>query len=246
MGHTTMTDQLAEICAKTYKEQAVWFLNCFWEEFAEKEAETVWKYVLKNNELDLENHENGSGLDEMKAHVFLENFAETLTVREMRDKLRSTGAIGQNDRPKTVPITHYLLYKYNADWKTLIDKTRQGDNKEEMQKAQEMLAEVQEAFRVSEAKAREAEAKASEAEAKAREADAKAREADAKASEEEAVKRENEARQAEAPFKAAQDEVLSALAEVKKQEDEYNGKIADCERRSTQGGVVQQKPELHL
>merc|ERR1712137_383755 len=53
-------------------------------------------------------------------------------------------------------------------------------------------------------------------------------------------KRENEARQAEAPFKAAQDEVLSALAEVKKQEDEYNGKIADCERRSTQGGVVQQ------
>merc|ERR1712137_693687 len=264
--HTTMTDQLAEICAKTYKEQAVWFLNCFWEEFAEKEAETVWKYVLKNNELDLENHENGSGLDEMKAHVFLENFAETLTVREMRDKLRSTGAIGQNDRPKTVPITHYLLYKYNADWKTLIDKTRQGDNKEEMQKAQEMLAEVQEAFRVSEAKAsearqalleaqqkesaavsreneakaREAEAKASEAEAKAREADAKAREADAKASEEEAVKRENEARQAEAPFKAAQDEVLSALAEVKKQEDEYNGKIADCERRSTQGGVVQQ------
>merc|ERR1712137_1171662 len=238
MGHTTMTDQLAEICAKTYKEQAVWFLNCFWEEFAEKEAETVWKYVLKNNELDLENHENGSGLDEMKAHVFLENFAETLTVREMRDKLRSTGAIGQNDRPKTVPLTHYLLYKYNADWKTLIDKTRQGDNKEEMQKAQEMLAEVQEAFRVSEAKA--SEARQALLEAQQKESAAVSRENDAKASEEEAVKRENEARQAEAPFKAAQDEVLSALAEVKKQEDEYNGKIADCERRSTQGGVVQQ------
>jgi DNA polymerase III gamma/tau subunit len=252
-------EKLHELCGKTYKEQAVWFLNCFWEQFAEKEAERVWAYVLKNEELDLENHKAGAGLDEMKAHVFLEKFDETLTVRDMRDKLRATGAIGQTERPKLVPLTHYLLYKYNADWRTLVDESRQGDNKEEMEKAEQLLAEVQAAFQESEQKASEArlalieaqkteaaavsrenEAKAREAEAKASEAEAKAREADARSTEAEAVQRENEAREAEAPFKAAQEEVSSALAEVHKQEAEYHGKIADCERRSSEGGVVQQ------
>jgi len=230
--------KLQVICGKSYRDQAVWFLNCFWLDFAEREAETLWQYVLKSNELDLEHHENGSALDEMRAHVFLEKFDETLTVRDMRDKLRSTGAIGQNERPKTVPLTHYLLYKYNADWRKLIDEGRQGGNKEEMAKAERLLAEVQAAFRESEAKASAAraaliEAQKTESAAVSRENEAKAREADA-------VARENEAREAEAPFKAAQEEVAAALAEVHAQEAEYNGKIADCERRSTTGGVVQQ------
>ena len=50
------------------------------------------------------NHEEGCGLDEMKAHVFLEQFDEAFTVREMRSKLRSTGAIGESERPKAVPL----------------------------------------------------------------------------------------------------------------------------------------------
>merc|ERR1712137_1318744 len=153
---STDLDKLHAICQKTYKEQAVWFLNCFWEDFASKEAELLWSYVEKNAELDLENHELGCGLDEMKAHVFLEKFDETLTVRDMREKLRSTGAIGQSERPKLVPLTHYLLYKYNADWHLLVDESRQGDNKEEMEKAEAMLAEVQAAFKESEKKAGEA------------------------------------------------------------------------------------------
>merc|ERR1711862_880366 len=50
--------------------------------------------------------------------------------------------------------------------------------------------------------------------------------------------KEDEAITQEAPFKAAQEELEAALAEVKAQEDAYNGKIADCERRSEEGGVV--------
>merc|ERR1712137_1454862 len=190
LGRMSEQAKLQELCGKTHKEQGIWFLNCFWQEFAEPEAELVWNYVAKNAELDLENHETGCGLDEMKAHVFLEKFDETLTVRDMRDKLRSTGAIGQSDRPKLVPLTHYLLYKYNADWKKLVDETRQGDNKEEMERAEQMLQEVLAAFKESEEK-------------------------------------------------AAEEEVESALAEVHKQESEYQGKIADCQRRSEEGGVVQ-------
>merc|ERR1712137_427004 len=192
---STDLDKLHVVCQKTYKEQAVWFLNCFWEEFADKEAELIWQYVLKNAELDLENHETGSGLDEMKAHVFLERFDETLTVREMRAKLRSTGAIGESERPKLVPLMHYLLYKYNADWHTLVDETRQGDNKEELEKAEQMLKEVQQAFQESERAA--SAARKALLEAQSKEADAKAREAEAVARENEAVQRENEAVQRE-------------------------------------------------
>merc|ERR1712232_684318 len=237
-------DKLHDICKKTYKEQAVWFLNCFWEDFAEKEAETLWKYVETNEKLDLENHEEGCGLDEMKAHVFLEKFDETLTVREMRAKLRSTGAIGESERPKLVPLTHYLLYKYDAAWHVLVDETRQGDNEEEMEKAEKLLEEVMAAFKESEARASDARnalnaAISAENQAKEREAEAVEAENQAKAREADAVAKEEEAKKAEAPFKVAQDELLAALAEVKKQEEEYAAKIADCEERSRSGGVVQ-------
>merc|ERR1712063_151350 len=163
VGVMSDLDKLHDICGKTYKEQGIWFLNCFWEQFAEKEAELVWQYVLKNAELDSDNHELGVALDEMKAHVFLEKFDETLTVREMREKLRSTGAIGESERPKNVPLTHFLLYKYNANWHTLVDETRQGDNKEEMAKAEKMLQEVAKAVKESEAKASAARKALSEA-----------------------------------------------------------------------------------
>merc|ERR1712137_795476 len=224
MGDSVMSDldKLHDICQKTYKEQGVWFLNCFWEEFAEKEAEIIWQYVATNATLDLENHEEGCGLDEMKAHVFLEKFDETLTVREMRAKLRSTGAIGESERPKTVPLTHYLLYKYNVDWHTLVDETRQGDNKEELEKAEQMLQEVQRAFRESEEKASVARQKFNEAQA----------------AENAAKKDAAQAKEREAEAKSAQQELEAALAALKAEEDAYNQKKAELEKKSQEGGVV--------
>merc|ERR1711862_403912 len=218
-------DKFHDICNKPYKEQGVWFLNCFWEEFAEKEAETVWNYVITNSELDLENHEEGCALDEMKAHVFLEKFNETLTVREMRAKLRSTGAIGESERPKNVPLTHFLLYKYNADWRTLIDETRQGDNKEELEKAESMLAEVLAAFKESEAKAAEARnalnaAVSAENSAKERESEAVASENAAIARENEAVQRENEAKESEAKAVQQENDAKESEAQAVSRENE--------------------------
>merc|ERR1712137_611506 len=210
-------EKLQELSKLTYKQQAVWFLNAFWEE-REGEAELLWKYVLTCADLDMELHGDGCGLDEVNAHRFLEVYGETLTVRELRDKLRGTGALEQNERPKIVPITHYLLFKYNADWHKLVNAS-QGDNSKEIAEAQRLLESV-------EAESRAAAAAASEAKAKAAEADA--------------LEKEAEARKQEAPFKAAQEELVAALNEVKKQEDEYQGKIDDCKRRSEQGGVVQQ------
>lgn len=160
---------------------------------------------------------------------------QALTVRAMRTKLRETGAIAEKQRPKQVPLTHYLLFRFNVDWHVLVNAS-QGDNSKEIAEAQRKLDSVQAAFEESQARASES-AAALRASAAA-ERDAAASEEEAKAREAEAVAREEDARREEAPFKAAQEELEAALADVKQQEDEYQGKIDDCNARSEQGGIV--------
>eukprot|EP00011_Vannellida_sp_DIVA3-517-6-12_P014162 CAMPEP_0114612154 /NCGR_PEP_ID=MMETSP0168-20121206/4478_1 /TAXON_ID=95228 ORGANISM="Vannella sp., Strain DIVA3 517/6/12" /NCGR_SAMPLE_ID=MMETSP0168 /ASSEMBLY_ACC=CAM_ASM_000044 /LENGTH=320 /DNA_ID=CAMNT_0001823135 /DNA_START=45 /DNA_END=1007 /DNA_ORIENTATION=- len=163
---STDQERFSSLCQKTHKEQVVWFLNAYWAEH-QNDASKLWDWCHKAVELDLQNHENGNGLDELNAHRLLEHFDETMTVREMRESLRSTGAISASARPKVDPITHVLVFKYKADWKELINRT-QGDNREEMEEAQRMLDSVVAAFKEAEARAQEArqrEAEAREAEA---------------------------------------------------------------------------------
>merc|ERR1712137_1289074 len=218
-------EKLNALCGKTYKEQAVWFLNGFWEDFASKEAEQLWAYVHKCADLDLELHSGGCGLDEMKAHVFLEH----------RAKLRSTGAIGESDRPKLVPITHYLLFKYNADWHTLVNSS-QGDNSKEIAQAQALLDEVSVAF--DEAKRTATAAANALREAEASEAKAKTREAESQQAAEASKKKEAESQQAAGAARAAQQELEEALRALQAEEKAYNDKKEELERKSTQGGVV--------
>jgi len=273
----TDSEKLAHLCSLNYKQQAVWFLNAFWDQY-EGEAEKVWKSVQLFSELDHQKHGEGAGLDELGAHRFLEQIGETHTVSHHRDRLRKTGAIGQTERPKTVPLTHYLLWRYEVDWHVLVNTS--GDNSEEIAEAQRLLDSVSAAFqeaehqaqlsreaeaharaqeaaaveREAQAKQREAEAKQREAEAKEREAQAterenqalereaqaKNREQEAKETEAEALNREAQAREQEAPFKEAQEEVDSALADVKSQESTRDSRTAELQRKSSEGGVVQQ------
>jgi len=112
-------EKLEALCSKNFKEQAVWFLNAFWGDLGAAEAEKVWSFVAKATQLDEARHADGCDLDEFQAHRFLEHFHETMTVQAMRDKLRSTGAIGQV--VKRVPLTHILVFKYGVDWKYLVN-----------------------------------------------------------------------------------------------------------------------------
>jgi len=201
-------EKLQSLINSTHKEQSIWFLNAFWDAFASNEAERIWGYVQKLNEIDLEKHELGNAVDEVRAHKFLEFFGETLTVLSMREKLRQTGAIAQSDRPKLVPITHYLLFRYNSDWHQLVNT--KGDNTAEIAEAQRLLDSVMSAFQESDARAKEA------------------RDA------------ETAARIQEAPFKAAQEEVDRALADVKAQEEKRESRTAELTRKSGEGGVVAQ------
>jgi len=149
----TDKEKLDSLSKKTHKEQIEWFLNAYWGEH-QNEAEKLWTWHQKVVELDLENHENGNSLDELNAHRFLEHFNEPLTVRAMRDTLRSTGAIESNIR--AVPITHIIIMKYKLDWKELVN--RSIANQEELAKAQRLLEEVTAAFKVAESRAKEARA----------------------------------------------------------------------------------------
>ena len=213
-------EKLQALCNKTYKEQIIWFLNAYWHKLADQ-AETLWSFKLKCDELDLEKHEDGNALDEVNAHRFLELFKETMTVREMRAKLRASGAMGESERPKTVPITHILIFRHDADWRYLVNAP-QGDNKEEIEKAQRMLEQVQKAYEESHNRATEAAQAVLEAEK--REAASKQAEVDAK-------EREKEAH-------AAKLELEEALAELHAQETAYKQKTDEITKRTEEGGVV--------
>jgi len=221
-------EKFGSLCGLPYKHQAVWYLNAFWEQGAKAEAETLWEYVERCSKID-HAKADGSALDELEAHRFLEQIHEPHTVLEMRSKLRSTGAIGQNERPKNVPLTHYLLFKFGSDWRKLVNAS-QGDNSAEIAEAQRKLDAVQAAFDAADARAREAAAAA--AEANSRFEAAKKPEADALAA-------EAEAREAEAPFKAACEELEAARADVAAQESAYNSKTEELKNASETGGVVQ-------
>eukprot|EP00007_Cunea_sp_BSH-02190019_P008897 CAMPEP_0174236788 /NCGR_PEP_ID=MMETSP0417-20130205/5861_1 /TAXON_ID=242541 /ORGANISM="Mayorella sp, Strain BSH-02190019" /LENGTH=375 /DNA_ID=CAMNT_0015315481 /DNA_START=15 /DNA_END=1142 /DNA_ORIENTATION=+ len=226
-------EKLNQLISFTHSQQAIWFLNAFWELGLDKEAETFWRYVQEMVAIDIENRENGNSLDEVEAHRFLEKLGETLTVLALRANLRKSGALGEKERPKRVPITHYLLYKYadaidGVDYHQLVNAS-QGDNSAEIAKAQAMLNEVNAAFQVADQRASEAAHALNEA--VSRENAAREREAEAQAA-------EHEAKVAEAPFKAAQEELEAALADLKAQEDSYNGKTAELKKQSEEGGVV--------
>jgi len=235
-------DKLAELANKNYKDQAVWFLNAFWDELSgSTEGEVLYNHVQHIAELDTIKKKEGNSVDELQAHRFLEKLHETMTVQTMRDKLRSTGALGPNERPKLVPLVHYLIIHYNINWHTLVNAA-QG-SKEEINKAQRMLDEVNSAFAEAAATAQAA-AQALRA-AKSAEVEAKRTEAAAIEAEKQAVTRDEQATQAaqvaaqrEEELRAAQEELEASLRELKAQEDAYNNRTNELKAASESGGLV--------
>jgi len=260
-------EKLKNLATKTHKEQAIWYLNAFWEDGTgtDTNAEQIWKYVHQLYKLD-PNGAEGNEVDELIMHRFLEAFQETLTVREMRDSLRESGAVIDN-RIKNIPISHYLVYRYQKNFHTLVNAV-QGSNQKEIDKAQALLDEVQQAFQLADDKAKEAkralqEAKAAEAEAKVQEAEAKAAAENAKATENAAKANEEAAKQTAAAAKtreeeavvrqnesiAAKNELELALKDLKEQEDAFTNRKNELTTKSEDesiGAVVRNKAKAEL
>jgi len=213
-------EKLKNLSQQKYKNQAVWFLNAFWNEGASQNAEKFWNYVEKIAKYDLQKGTEGNEVDELQMHKFLEQLLETMTVREMRDTLRSKGAIQEL---KNIALIHYLIFRFNADFHLLVNAS-QGDNKAEIEEAQRKLDAVTDAYNIAEKRSQQA--KEALAESKRAEAESKSKAQESK------VK--------EAQVKAAQLELEEALKELKAQENAFNARTEDLTKKSNEGSVVNQ------
>eukprot|EP00127_Corallochytrium_limacisporum_P004644 Clim_evm19s171 gene=Clim_evmTU19s171 len=106
-GAIDVSAMMAELTVKEYASQAKFFLNAYWKQHGETEAENIWNVYHKMVELD-DKKRHGCELDEFQAHRLLEAFGEPLTVLEMRERMRE---IDLNSNKK-VSMVEYLLWRY--------------------------------------------------------------------------------------------------------------------------------------
>merc|ERR1719150_2531955 len=137
----------SELTKKTHTEQAIWWLNGFWAE-GEEEQENIWKYAHSFIEIETGapvlygskkfKLEEKCDLDEMQAHQFLEKLGETLTVKELRARLKKLD-IDSNNR---LALSEYLLSKYEKHPEALVDSNQGGVPPEVMEAAQQKADEA--------------------------------------------------------------------------------------------------------
>ena len=131
------TAKWEEISRMSFKDQAVWALNGFWD-VLEKDAEQVWSWVQKMGELEQDKHADGCDLDEFWSHKFLETLGETMTVIEMRERFRKIDA----DFNKRMSMLEYIMYRYNIEPHAMVTAPQGGDQ-EQINKAQAMVDSAQ-------------------------------------------------------------------------------------------------------
>jgi len=137
---------------KTYKEQACFFLNAFWNDFGDK-AEELWKHWKQFQELDRmqynalpkekkpETYVEVKSLDEFWSHKFLETIGKTLTAVQFRAEFTKIDA----NTDKRMSIIEFLIWEYKQSIKVLLSRP-QGADGGEVAKAQELLDEVSSSF----------------------------------------------------------------------------------------------------
>lgn len=119
-----------DLATRPHADQAVFFLNAFWNGGVKEHSEDIWKFVLKFAELGKSGNGSDHDLDEFFSHKFLETVGETQTVLQ----LRATLAELDIDKNKRMCLAEYLLFKYKKSPIALVTAP-QGDS-EELAKAQ--------------------------------------------------------------------------------------------------------------
>jgi len=268
-----MAEQLNEVqrkefsaaTSKTYKEQAGFYLNAFWEETPDATRELIWTQWKKFLDLDrqqwnalpkdkrAETYSEASSLDEFWSHKLLENIGKTLTALEFRAEFKKIDA----DTDKRMSMLEFLVWEYKQPLKELMSRP-QGSDGGEVAKAQELLDQVSAAFAAAQEALDKAKATAADAERKknaAIESENAAKKAadSAKAAEEEAKKQAAAAAADAAAAKSTADAAAAAAAEqqaavddLKSQEDAHAAKTKELEAKAEAGGVSGMKAKNEL
>jgi len=236
---------LSQISSKKYVDQAKWFLNGFWKDGIEQEAENVWNFANKFIELDTKKKE-GNELDEFWSHKFLESQGETLSVVDLRNKLKKIDV----DMNKRMSLIEYLLFKYEKGIKECLESPQEDNQKEieeaaaKLQAVQDALAEVQ--VQLDAQTKALAEQRKAEEEARASLHTSTNAAIKAKNDAHVALKAEGEAKiqlvnqkKAEEIVKAAEAELKAAVDDLKSQEDSYHNAVKALEVKSTDESIGQ-------
>jgi len=153
----TMSD-FNEVTKKTYKEQACFFLNAYYEDFMKKSGkfgsdpmDAVWANYLLFVETDKIQWEEvkhqpwktsgwteGSSLDELFSHKFLEKLQKVLTVLKFREEFRKIDV----NFDKRMAMIEFLIWNYGVTVDDLMSRP-QGTNYKEIEAAQKKIDEVQ-------------------------------------------------------------------------------------------------------
>eukprot|EP00211_Chloroparvula_japonica_P007796 CAMPEP_0119131118 /NCGR_PEP_ID=MMETSP1310-20130426/9491_1 /TAXON_ID=464262 /ORGANISM="Genus nov. species nov., Strain RCC2339" /LENGTH=314 /DNA_ID=CAMNT_0007121671 /DNA_START=57 /DNA_END=1001 /DNA_ORIENTATION=+ len=163
--------QWKDLVARPHRDQAIFFLNGFWG-VVKGNAEQIWEYTLKFEELAKSGSGSDHDLDEFFSHKFLEDVGEVKTVLQLRATLSELDV----DKNKRMAISEYLLFKYGQNAKDLVTSP-QGDS-DELAKAQALYEEASAALddvmkKLEASKKAAADAKAAEAAAAAAAEEAK-------------------------------------------------------------------------
>merc|ERR1712233_201224 len=128
---TEESDAWKDLVNTTHTEQAIWWLNGFWNEL-EDEAEEFWNMVhiiieiecgkeKRYGKLKWEEKE-GCDLDQFQSHRFLEKMGATLTVKELRAKVKNLDV----DSNKRLALSEYLADKYQKTIQQVVNAPQGG------------------------------------------------------------------------------------------------------------------------
>merc|ERR1712038_48746 len=121
---------------KCHTKQAIWWLNGFWNEL-EGEADHFWFMVHAMIEIECGKEKRygklkweekeGSDLDQFQAHRFLEKMGVTMTVKELRAKVKNLDV----DRNKRLALSEYLADKYSKTVQQIVEAPQGGQAAQE-------------------------------------------------------------------------------------------------------------------
>jgi hypothetical protein len=220
--------KFSEAMKANHAGQCQFFLNAFWPEMKDK-CEQVWNHWMKMKELDKQQFNalvsagkangewsEGSLLDEFWSHKFLESIGKALSIVEFRAEFKK---IDQNS-DKQMGMLEFLVWEYKFTVEELMSRP-QGGASEELERAQQLMREVEAAFKAAQTALDQA--AATEAEALKRK--------------EAATKSAQEAANAAALAATAAAEQQAAVDALKAQEESYAAKTKELTDKSEAGGV---------
>lgn len=109
--------KLVPIRRKSFREQAVWFLNSTAAGDSAKSCELVRSLEEKCSSLHQTTEE--SVVDELAALRLLESSDKPCTRAELRSFLET---ISSDDRPRRISLAELLIYRFGYDWRALVNK----------------------------------------------------------------------------------------------------------------------------